>query len=100
MTKRKGKRGFLMYKSYSFVNKDPVIDRMRTVWGDTGLSLSQIEKAGGPPATTSRNWFMGDTKRPQFATINAFARTCGVDFLDAIPSKKKSHLKLVAGGRR
>ncbi len=70
-------RGFLRYKSYSFVSKDPVIDAFRTLRQDSGLSYTEIHGDGGPPPTTMRNWEVGSVKRPQFATVWAAARACG-----------------------
>lgn len=60
-----------LYKSYNFVDKDPVIDRLRGAVQDSGKSFADIEGDGGPSATTLYNWFNGKTKRPQFSTIAA-----------------------------
>ncbi len=70
-------RGFIRYKSYSFISKDPIIDAFRTLREDSGLSYAEINGDGGPPAGTMRNWEFGDVKRPQFATVWAAARACG-----------------------
>lgn len=70
------KRGFT-YRSYSFVDKDPVIDRMRTLYQRSGLSYHQIGIISGVSGSTLHNWFEGQTRRPQFATVAAFASSLG-----------------------
>jgi hypothetical protein len=70
MKKRRGKRGFL-YRSYNFTTKDPVIDRVRTIVKDEGLSYSEIHIISGVAAATMHNWFEGETRRPQYATVAA-----------------------------
>jgi transcriptional regulator with XRE-family HTH domain len=75
MSKGNGK-GFL-YKSYNFVDKDPVIDRLRTMMAREGLKYSKISDLSGVSSTTMHNWFEGKTKRPQYATVMAFVRALG-----------------------
>lgn len=70
------------YSAYLFVDKDPVIDAFRTVVQDElgsvkGKALAQIARDGGANAATLRNWFHGDTRRPQNAGIEASARALG-----------------------
>jgi hypothetical protein len=65
------------YKSYSFVDKDPIIDEIRTIYQDTGSTYKQIHEDSGVATATLTNWFSGDTKRPQAATINAVLRCMG-----------------------
>src|SRR5262249_13893891 len=64
-------------KGYYFVNKDPVIDKLRTIVQDSGESYQAIQDMGGAKASSLYNWFHGDVKRPQFATVNATARVLG-----------------------
>jgi hypothetical protein len=73
----KSSRGFIRYKSYLFISKDPIIDALRTGVSDSKMSYSEITDGGGPATATLRNWFNGTTKRPQFATVAATARTIG-----------------------
>lgn len=72
-------RGLQLYKSYSFKDKDPVIDKLRTVISDESASYKLIHETSGVATTTLYNWFDGDTKRPQFATIMAVVRALGYD---------------------
>jgi hypothetical protein len=74
-----------LYKSYMFRGKDPSIDQLRTViqdeTGDQQISnktLTRIEADGGPTVSCMDNWFRGDTKRPQNATIEAAGRALGL----------------------
>lgn len=69
-------KGFT-YKSYSFIDKDPIIDEIRTVYQDSGANYQWIQEHSGVCAATLTNWFSGVTKRPQAATINAVLRSLG-----------------------
>ena len=65
------------YKSYVFRNKDPIIDKIRTVVQNSGESYKSIQEDSGVSSATLYNWFNGATKRPQFATVNAVAMALG-----------------------
>jgi DNA-binding phage protein len=67
------------YGSYSFIDKDPIIDKLRTLVKDVNLSYGKIHEESGVSVSTMYNWFHGDTKRPQFATCMAVVRACGYD---------------------
>lgn len=71
------KRGLQLYRSYSFVDKDPVIDRIRTIVQDEGLSYGEIGTISGVSSGTLTNWFEGQTRRPQYATIAAVTYSLG-----------------------
>ena len=47
------------YKSYSFKDKDPVIDQLRTLQQDAGLTYKQLSDYSGVSVGTFRNWFNG-----------------------------------------
>lgn len=70
------KRG-IFYKAYVFKDRDPIIDELATARADAGVSFVQTAAAGGPSVTTLSNWERGKTKRPQFCTVAAAARTYG-----------------------
>lgn len=81
------------YKSYNFIDKDPVIDSMRALLANSGESYKDIHEDSGVSLTTLYNWFDGPTKRPQYATVMAFVRSLGYDLVlaprqDAQSSKK------------
>jgi DNA-binding phage protein len=78
MAKAKGNGGSLkLYTSYNFVDKDPVIDRMRTLVKREGLSYGEISGKSGVASSTMHSWFDGKTKRPQYATVMAVVHALG-----------------------
>ena len=76
-----------LYKTYSFRDKDPVIDEARTLVqsvGDAGKSSKHFGKVvrtaclkAGLSPTTADGWFRGKTRRPQSASLEAFGRALG-----------------------
>jgi hypothetical protein len=78
VTKSKSNRGALRtYKSYLFIDKDPVIDAIRTAISDSGLSYVQLRAKSSVSTSTISNWLHGKTKRPLWCTVWAVARACG-----------------------
>jgi DNA-binding phage protein len=73
------------YKSYNFADKDPIIDEIRTIVGASGASYKWIEDMSGVTQSTLYAWFLGKTKKPQAATINAVLRALGYK-LAPVPS--------------
>lgn len=65
------------YKSYNFVDKDPIIDEIRTIFESSGATQKWVSDRSGVNVNTLTNWFQGRTKKPQAATINAVLRTLG-----------------------
>jgi len=89
-------RTITFHSSYNFVDKDPVIDICRTAKADSGMTDQQIREHGGPAVSTMEGWFTRATRRPQFATVEAFARAIGKTFVlvdlprpDATPRRRK-----------
>ena len=78
--KRKGQNGFI-YRSYNFVDKDPVIDELRTVVQREGFmkkgGLRRLSILSDVSETAMHNWFFGQTRRPQNASLEAAARAMG-----------------------
>ncbi len=72
-------RSLKLYKSYSFKDKDPIIDRVRTMIADEGISYGDLSLQSGVSVTTFYQWFHGKTLRPQFATVMATVRSMGYD---------------------
>lgn len=74
-----------LYKSYHFRDKDPEIDRLRTLIQNASgginrlnnKALSTVEHDGGPSVSCMRAWFFGATQRPQNATLEAAGRALG-----------------------
>lgn len=65
------------YKSYNFVDKDPIIDEIRTIYEKSGTNYKWIHENSNVSTTTLSNWFSGKTKKPQAASINAVLRSLG-----------------------
>lgn len=65
------------YKSYNFVDKDPIIDEIRTIYEQSGANYTWIHEHSNVSTGTLTNWFNGTTKKPQAATINAVLRSLG-----------------------
>ena len=76
------------YRSYVFRNKDPAIDKIRTVVEDSGKGYLAISESSGVSTTTLYNWFHGKTRRPQFASMNAVALALGHEFR-LVPKRAK-----------
>jgi hypothetical protein len=79
-----GKRGFIVYGSYRFRDKDPAIDAIRTVMQDhfrkrnlSAEDYAEVKEQGGPSSSCVKSWFEGKTKRPQNATLEAAGRALG-----------------------
>ena len=78
-----------VYKSYSFRDKDPAIDQMRTAiqkscgsreTAKMRAEYKRIQEAGGPTVGCLKGWFEKSTRRPQFASLNATARILGLEW--------------------
>src|SRR5438445_476035 len=88
----------VVYTSYRFMDKDPIIDKVRTVWRDAGSpSYKKCHELSGVSATTPRNWFDGGTMRPTFASLNAFCRALGheLSIVKMGSGRSKRHLQVV-----
>lgn len=70
-----------LYRTYQFTDKDPVIDQLRTMLEDNGLLQKQkiVHELSGVSISTLHNWFKGNTKRPQHATIAAVSSSLGYE---------------------
>ncbi len=69
----------IAYKSYNFIDKDPIIDEVRTILEKEKVTHTYIEDRSGVTTQTLRNWFSGSTKKPQTATVRAVLRAIGYD---------------------
>lgn len=78
----KNGRGFLrVYRTYNYLEKNPVIDKVRSLVQDEGLfkSLSVVHEISGVSRTTLDNWFHGETRNPQHHTIAAVITALGYE---------------------
>jgi hypothetical protein len=69
------------YRTYRYIDKNPVIDRIRTIVQDEGLfkKLNIVHQLSGVSSSTLNNWFHGDTKNPQHHTIAAVVTSLGYE---------------------
>jgi hypothetical protein len=66
-------------RHYAFIDKDPVIDKMRTLMAEEGVSEYHAALMAGLSPGTVKNWISGPTRRPQFASIVSQTRALGYD---------------------
>lgn len=68
-----------LYRSYVFQDKDPVIDRVKTIVQDEGLSYAEVQIISGVRASTLTGWFTGPVRKPQYATVAAVTAALGYE---------------------
>lgn len=83
---------FIKYKSYSFVDKDPIIDRVRTIIADEGVSYTDVHVLSDVAVSTLYNWFEGKTKRPSHCTVAAVVNSLGYEL---VLNKKRGQAKII-----
>lgn len=68
-----------LYRTYNYIDKDPIIDKVRTIVQDEGLmkKLGIVHEISGVATTTLDNWFNGQTRKPQHVTIAAVITSLG-----------------------
>lgn len=66
-----------IYRTYRFIDKDPVIDAIRTVVQKEHLKNSAVHSISGVATATLNNWFDGATRKPQNSTISAVTSALG-----------------------
>jgi DNA-binding phage protein len=86
--------GFTRYSTYNFIAKDPVIDVLRTMKADSGMTDTKIATLSNVSRNTLKNWFVGKTRRPQFATVAACAVAMGYK---EVPLTSEGRRKLRGG---
>jgi hypothetical protein len=77
-------RGFITaYRCYNYTNKNPVIDKVRTVLQDEGMYAKKqrhiLHQLSGVNVSTFEGWFEGDTKNPRHETIMATLAALGYE---------------------
>jgi transcriptional regulator with XRE-family HTH domain len=70
---------FRTLRTYRFLDKDPVVDELRTLVGDRGLDkqLGHLAELAGVARSTVHNLFNGETKKPQNRTVMGIATSIG-----------------------
>lgn len=75
-------RGFLkIYRTYSYLDKNPVIDKTRTLAQDEGLftNLQALSEISGVSKSTFRGWWHGAVRNPQHHTVMAMVTALGYE---------------------
>lgn len=75
-----------IYRTYRWIDKDPMIDALRTIAKDEGVNAHMGHQISGLAAATISKWFDGETKRPQNATATAFSAALGYVRADRLRS--------------
>ena len=86
------------YKSYNFVDKDPMIDQLRTVVEKAGVTYKALSDDSGVSPQTISNWFAGETRKPQAATMNAVLRAIGYR-LGIVPIDAEDEVAFTKGAK-
>ncbi len=66
-----------LYRTYRWIDKDPVIDAVRTVVQDEKLKSGAVHEISGVATATLDNWFNGHTRKPQNVTVTAVTSALG-----------------------
>lgn len=61
-------------RSYNWVDKDPVVDQLRTWVQESRYTYRYIAEHTGVSESTVRNLFSGQTRRPQQRTVSLIGR--------------------------
>jgi transcriptional regulator with XRE-family HTH domain len=90
-----------MYLTYVFrkEEQDPIIDELRTLMKDTGLTVKEISEKSGLNHNTISRWINGDTRRPQYASVVAAVRAMGFD-ISIVQRDKRNVVHLHRGLRK
>jgi transcriptional regulator with XRE-family HTH domain len=67
-------------RSYNFIDKDPEIDRFRTLWQREHIKETDLAVLAGLASSTVGNMFGGKTRRPQHATFAKMAGALGYKY--------------------
>jgi hypothetical protein len=77
-----------IYRTYSYIDKNPVIDKVRTLVQDEGLfnKLGIVHEISNVSKSTLVGWFHGSVKHPQHHTVAAVVSALGYE--EAFVKKK------------
>lgn len=67
-------------RSYNFIDKDPEIDRFRTIRQRERIKDSELAVLAGLASSTVASMFGGQTRRPQHATFAKLAGAMGYEY--------------------
>lgn len=87
-------RGWVrVYRTYNYIDKNPVIDITRTLVQDEGLykQLRVLSEISNVASSTMHNWFYGATRNPQHHTVMAVLTSLGYE--EKFVKKKEINLE-------
>ena len=67
-------------RSYNFIDKDPEIDKFRTIYQKEHIKEADLAVLAGLGVSTVKNMFGGETRRPQHATFAKMAGAMGYEY--------------------
>lgn len=67
-------------RSYNFIDKDPEIDKFRTIYQKEHIKEDDLAALAGLSTSTVKNMFGGETRRPQHATFAKMAAAMGYEY--------------------
>ncbi|WFU39075.1 helix-turn-helix domain-containing protein [Bradyrhizobium sp. CB82] len=73
-------RTLWLTRSYNFIDKDPEIDRFRSLYQKDRVKERDLAILAGLSASTVTNMFGGKTRRPQHATFAKMAGALGYKY--------------------
>lgn len=83
------------YRTYNWVKKNPVIDKVRTILQDEDLyakkKRAMLHRLTGVSVSTYDGWFEGDTRDPKHTTIAATITALGYE--EAFVKREKLDLE-------
>lgn len=85
-------------RSYNFIDKDPEIDRFRTIFQKDRIKESDLAVLAGLAVTTVRNMFGGETRRPAHSTFAKMAGALGYKY-DLVRDDKPDFAKEIPKAR-
>ena len=77
-----------IYRTYNYIDKNPVIDKVRTLVQDEGLftKLGIVHELSNVSKSTLNGWFHGSVRHPQHHTVAAVVSALGYE--EAFVKKK------------
>jgi transcriptional regulator with XRE-family HTH domain len=76
--------------------QDPVMQRVRTAFTESGLSLDELGKRMGSDGETAKKYawqFLNKVDDPRVSTLRKFADAVGIPLGEFFPGNKKSRSK-------
>lgn len=75
-----GSGSLWLRRSYNFIDKDPEIDRFRTLWQRHHIKEADLAVLAGLSDGTVKNMFGGQTRRPAHSTFAKMAGALGYSY--------------------